>query len=324
MKRIKIVGLCLMAVLAGSALVAATAQAASPEYGQCVSGQKKANYTESLCKTLSVKIVKGKEELAHKGTFEWEKAPLATCVAVKKGFYSNSECTSRDESKGKPKGKFEKDCTTSCADFTTKSGAAAIYNFTPENEAEPEKLPQGATLAGAGGTVKCAASTGTGEFTGGESTTETLSLTGCESAGKACTTSGQAAGTIQARVIGNLELLPAGKGVGSYLEPAEEIKYACGTVSEDIEYNRAIGNVTGDISTPSNSSTDTWEVTSPSEGVQKDRYFLAEEVNLEGGPFEHWEGVITGYEDKHFGEFTAVGIALNQEVTSEAAVEVRP
>ena len=323
MKRIKIAGLCMLAVLACSALVAATAQAATPEFGQCVGGQKKANYTESLCKTLSVKIKKGKEELAHKGTFEWKKAPLATCVAVKKGFYSTSECTSRDESKGKPKGKFEKDCTTNCADFTTKSGPATIYNFTPENEGEPETLPQGTTLTGAGGTVKCAASSGTGEYISGEEAVETFSLTGCETAGKACTTSGQATGTIQGRAYDNLELLPAGGGVGSFLEPAEEIQFSCGTVSDDIEYNKVIGGVTGNINTPSKTSDEAWEVTSPSEGVEKDRHYLVEEISLEGGPFEHWEGLITGYEGKHFGVFTSQSIELNQEITNEAAVDIR-
>lgn len=327
MKRINIAGLCFVAVFAFSVLIAATAQAAiSPEFGQCVGGQKKGNYTESLCKTVAVKVKTKKgvitETPDHKGAYEWEPAPLATCVAVKKGFYSNSECTTRDESKGKPKGKFEKVCATSCADFTTKSGATTIYNFKPENESEPETLPQGSTLTGIGGTVKCSSSTGAGEYTSGETSSETLTLTGCESSGNVCTTSGQAAGTITAQIHLDLVTLPAGKGVGSYIEPAEEIKFTCGTVEEDLEYNKLIGTVTGDINTPSTSSAEAWAVTSPSEGVEKDRYF---EVggSLEGGPFEYWESVLKGYEGKKFGIFSATSIEATEEVTSEAALEVR-
>jgi hypothetical protein len=325
MKRINIAGLCLMAALAFSALIAATAQAANPEYGQCVvQGKKKGNYTESACKTLSVKFKKGKEELAHKGVYEWAEAPVATCVAVKKGFYSNSECTSRDESKGKPKGKFEKECATNCADFTTKSGAVTLYNFTPENQSEPTKLPQGATLTGLGGTVSCTGSSGAGEFLSGRFSSETITLTGCQSDGKACTTTGEAAGSIKAELHGFLYLLPEGKGVGTHLAPAEEIKFACGSVSDDIEYSGVIGVVTGDIGTPSTSSVDTWAVTSPSEGVQKERYVLEEETELEGGPFERWESVIAGYEGNHSGQFISTGLAMTQEVTDQATLEVRP
>jgi hypothetical protein len=327
MKRINIAGLCLVAAFAFSVLIAATAQAAiSPEFGQCVGGQKKGNYTESLCKTVAVKVKTKKgvitETPDHKGAYEWEPAPLATCVSVKKGFYSNSECTTRDESKGKPKGKFEKVCATSCADFTTKSGATTIYNFAPENESEPETLPQGSTLTGIGGTVKCSSSTGAGEYTSGESSSETLTLTGCESSGNTCTTTGEATGTIKAGVYLNLVTLPAGKGVGSYIVPAEEIKFTCGTVAEALEYGKLIGTVTGDINTPSTSSAEAWAVTSPSEGVEKERYFESG-GSLEGGPFEYWESVLKGYEGKKFGIFSATSIEAKEEVTSEATLEVR-
>jgi len=59
MKRIKIVGLCLVAAFAFSALIASGASAAT--YYRC-SAQKKGEYTESNCATKSAK--------AHKGTFE--------------------------------------------------------------------------------------------------------------------------------------------------------------------------------------------------------------------------------------------------------------
>jgi hypothetical protein len=323
MKRISIAGLCLMAALALTALIAATAQAANPEYGQCVGGQKKANFTESKCETVSVKIKKGKEEPAHKGTFEWKEAPLATCVAVKKGFYSNSECTSRDESKGKPKGKFEKVCSTSCADLTTKSGPVKFYNFTVENESEPQKLPQGATLTGLGGVISCTSSSGTGEFTGERSTTETVTFSGCSSDGEACTTLGQAAGTIEGALHTFLYLLPESKGVGMHLGSEEGFGFSCGSVSEDLEFGGVIGAVTGNIGAPSTASSDSWAVTNPSEGVEKERYYLRGS-ELEGGPFEHWSSVITNYAGSGHGEFIATGFEMNQEVTSQADQEVRP
>jgi hypothetical protein len=44
------------------------------------------------------------------------------CVAAKKGFYSDANCTTRDEKKGKPKGKFEWDSGATAVCFAQKHG----------------------------------------------------------------------------------------------------------------------------------------------------------------------------------------------------------
>lgn len=71
MKRIRIAGLCLVAVVATSAVAAATAMAEAPEYGRCLSvvGEKEGHktvyhggYTNNACTKVS-------EE--KKGKFEW-------------------------------------------------------------------------------------------------------------------------------------------------------------------------------------------------------------------------------------------------------------
>jgi hypothetical protein len=323
MKRLKGAGICLGLAFAFSALVPVAAQASSPEYGQCVAA-KKAVYTESKCETVAEK--KGKPD--HKGHFEWEAGPLPTCVAVKKGFYSSSECATRDEKKGKPAGKFEKVCAESCADFTTTSGPVTFYNFTPENGSEPEKLPQGKTLTGVGGAISCAHSTSVGEILGPSENAETVTYTGCESGGESCTTPGEASGTIVAPdIFGDLVTLPAGKGVGLLTRlGGNEIAFDCGPEVEDsIEFGHALGTVTGNISTPSTTSTQTFAVTNPSEGVQAQRYYLNEENVLVGGPALHLETHLTGYAHSgKFGQFIATGVNSTETVTNEAAEEIRP
>ncbi len=323
MKRLKGAGICIGLAFAFSALVPVAAQAATPEYGKCVEA-KKAEYTESKCETVAEK--KGKPD--HKGKFEWEAGPLPTCVAVKKGFYSNGECTTRDEKKGKPGGKFEKVCAESCADFKTTSGAVTFYNFTPENESEPEKLPQGKTLTGVGGAITCAHSTSVGEIVGPSESAETVTYTGCESGGDSCTTPGEASGTIVApEIFGDLVTLPAGKGVGDLTRlGGNEIAFNCGPeVEETIENGNALGVVTGDINTVSTTSTQTFAVTSPSEGVQAQRYYLNEENVLKGGPFLHLNSHLTGYAGSgKFGKFVPTGVSTTETVTSEAAEEIRP
>jgi hypothetical protein len=112
MKRIRIMGLVLVAAFALGALVAAGAAQAAPEYGQCVA-KKKGNYTNSGCTTSKPK----------KGKYEWEPGPSPTCVAKKKGAYTNSECTVKAKPK---KGKYEKNCPNSCADIKAHGGAAYL------------------------------------------------------------------------------------------------------------------------------------------------------------------------------------------------------
>jgi hypothetical protein len=124
MRRIRIVGLCLVASFAFGALVASAAQAAEPEWGRCVA-QKKGEYTEGNCKTKSAK--------AHKGKFEWKAGAPTGCEPKKKGEYTNETCTTKSS---KPhKGKFEK---TGGPHFTGKGGKGILITTlrTCSNEGE--------------------------------------------------------------------------------------------------------------------------------------------------------------------------------------------
>ena len=63
MSRLKLIGLCLVAVLASGSLAAASAWAEPPEIGRCVS-HAGGKYTNNVC----TKLAKGKKV----GSFEWE------------------------------------------------------------------------------------------------------------------------------------------------------------------------------------------------------------------------------------------------------------
>ncbi len=124
MKRIYIVGLCLTSVMAFSALASASASAA-PEYGSCkllgkhTTPKAKHGAYESGCTTLNAK---------HKGFYEWVPGPAPTCVAQKKGEYTEAACveTSLHATGKTHKGHFEKDCAVNCADISASGGAAFL------------------------------------------------------------------------------------------------------------------------------------------------------------------------------------------------------
>ena len=101
MRRIRLVVLCLTAVVASSAVAASSASAHSLE-GVCYAKKKGGEYSESACKA-SAPIKSGKP----KGKFEW--AELGTCYEEKGGEYTETACKTRAPSKkGKSKGKWEK------------------------------------------------------------------------------------------------------------------------------------------------------------------------------------------------------------------------
>ena len=82
MKRIKIVGLCLVAVLALVAIASATASAQTAEYGQCLA-KKKGNYSNSNCT--------GSDPGA--GKYEWYPGGPKGCVAKRRAKYTTRTCT---------------------------------------------------------------------------------------------------------------------------------------------------------------------------------------------------------------------------------------
>ncbi len=196
MKRIRIMGLCLIAAFAFSAMIASGASAGT--YYRC-NAHKKGKYSESGCKTLDEK--KGKP----KGSFELEE--VKTCVAQKKGKFADSACTIPDEKKGKGKGSFEK---AKGLGFTAKTGNAKL--------ATPDLGPTD---------VECSESTTVGELTGPKTDKERVRFTGCQFSGLPCQSAGpESTPSGESGVIDTNELdsklVDNGEKAGGYLseEPA--------------------------------------------------------------------------------------------------------
>jgi hypothetical protein len=171
----------------------------APEFGRCVA-QKGGEYAPGCG-----------EKPKRKGGFAWQPGPAPTCVAQKKGEYTDSGCTVK--SKKAHKGSFEKQGGPK---FTTAGGATTL-------EVGAHK-------------VTCAASTGQGEVTSATGGVERLTFTGCEMAGKKCTSEGSnatpsgSAGTIDTnqlglRLLGPVEGQVSGEQVWSQLSSAEHQPY---------------------------------------------------------------------------------------------------
>jgi len=160
MRRIKMIGLCVVAACAFAALAgASTASAAS--FNVCVPA-KHGNYADAACSKLAEK--KG---LPAPGKGKFEKAAVGSCIGQKHGNYADAACSKLAEKKGVPapgKGKFEKVAPPAAA--TVAGGHAE--------------------LVGAAGAIKCTASTGTESITGGKTITAKTTFTGCELKGAKC------------------------------------------------------------------------------------------------------------------------------------------
>jgi len=158
MKRIKVVGLCLM-VACALAAVGGASSASAAQFGKCVANFKHGNYTEGNCVTVAEK--KGKPD--HKGTFEFE--PAGACYGIKHGNFTESGCKTVAEKKGKPdhKGSFE----------LSPLQSAVVTGGKGE-------------LRSAAGTIECSASHGTQQITGPTSLVAQTIFTGCETKGQKC------------------------------------------------------------------------------------------------------------------------------------------
>jgi hypothetical protein len=73
MRRIKIVGLCLVAVFALGAMTAGSALASPPEFGRCLKGTEhsKSNYDSSKCIKLAGEDAVSEAEQLKKGVYKW-------------------------------------------------------------------------------------------------------------------------------------------------------------------------------------------------------------------------------------------------------------
>jgi len=189
MKRIHIVGLCLVAMFAFSAMASSSAFAG--EYGQClkispVTGKalKNQQYKDENCTV--------KENPADPdGKYGWFPGAPAKCQGAKNGHYHDNACTV-GEKESDPDGKFEARCgaapgsggnygpANNCATFTSKTGFAAL-----------------STPALGASAVECQKSTGTGEVTGAKTGTTVTTFTECSTKGEKCQSKGEPAGTIK-------------------------------------------------------------------------------------------------------------------------------
>jgi len=220
MKRIKIVGLCVVVACAFAA-VAGASSASAAEFGVCVAA-KKAVYTDANCTVKSVK--------ANKGHFEWHAA--GTCYAAKKAEYTDAGCTTK--SVKAHKGHFEKSPLLAA----TVSGGVG-------------------KLKSAAGTIECATSTGTQQITGPKTLVAATTFQSCETKGQPCQNG--AAGEIKTFALnGALTEPSAGKasvkltGTGSDgLGGASEGKYLAEFGCTGVAAVRVHGEL-GDNVTPTN------------------------------------------------------------------------
>ncbi len=227
---------------------------------------------------------------ASAGTYYW-------CKEVKKGFYSESGCKTRDEKKGKPEGKFELQPVEACVaqkkgNFT-ESGCKTVA----EKKGKPDhkgtfELTTGrkftdttgsaklATPALGPNDVECTASTSAGEITGPKTGTDRVSFTNCTLEGKKCesvdlfgggTPSG-VSGTIETNLL-DTKLVDHGEKAGGYKheEPALNEAWTEVVSSEHEPYSseficgaeiilRTHGSVSG-VDTPVNAAPSTSSTT---------------------------------------------------------------
>ena len=106
MKRMSIVGMCIVAAMALVSLMAAGTASAAPELGQCVHlgkytepKEKKGKYEDPACLIFSHKEKKGKLEPQEKGNYEWRSGAPGPCekLTKPKGNYEDSACTKLHE-----------------------------------------------------------------------------------------------------------------------------------------------------------------------------------------------------------------------------------
>ena len=233
MKHVKLLGLCLIAVFALTAVAASAAQAEGPEWGRCVKLAKdKGKYKDSNCTELEGKTNgKGVFKAKAKGFYEWEGNANTTCYLepAKKGKYKNSTCTELEGKTKKgvfvpeEKGKYEK--VVGGPKFTGKGGKSELWASADICEPEtrhPYPCPGEKLIINPN--VECAGETASGEATGTNGVTGIhVTFKGCSLFGAApCHSKGAAAGEIVVNALkGSLGYINKAKHeVGVLLEPA--------------------------------------------------------------------------------------------------------
>ncbi len=248
MRHLKLIGLCVVALFALTAVAAAgSASAAGPEWGACVEaksiGVQHGHYEDSNC--TKEKFTEKKGVKKYSGKYEWKAgAPAAPeCLKKKHGNYTDSACTKEKEKKGVPeehKGKYEKGGPK----FTAAAGAGVLrstYAACFKGDEEPNidlRFPaedchgvapgggHGYQLSAIHPEVECATEHATGEAKGSDEVANvSVRFTGCAADGLPATTPGLSAGEIQTSTLKgrlgyiNKSATPEPE-VGVLLEPA--------------------------------------------------------------------------------------------------------
>jgi hypothetical protein len=293
MKRIRIIGLCLVVMFAVSVVAAASASAQRPEFMTCLKA--------------------GKEKVTYKGVVK----------EVYTGKYTEAKCVTlapkgKYRAEGKPEGKFELGAWNAGkkVSFATKSGPTTFYNYTTEFGGGPR---EGKTLTGQGGVVKCTLSKGKGEVTSAIEYTMKVEYTGCTSLGKECKSEGAKPGVIKSTELHNeLAYLPGqGEKVADYLafgepEPAFS-KIVCGEVVIKEGFSGTTGVASGNINSASKTFVNTFKVTTPAEGVQEQGY-TEETLGTLEGPF-FMTAKLSGYIGVSSSD---LGVETTSTITGEA------
>jgi hypothetical protein len=269
MKRIRIMGLCLVAVFAFTAVAAASASAAGPEYMTC---QKVSKVT---VKYKVTKIVKGvpveseKEKAITEGKFA-SKNCSGTELAPEPGVYYPG-----------PEGKYELGSYSlaKTTAYKVAGGPSELYNWAPTGP----PISTGKTE----GVVSCTSSKGVGDQLNATQGVVTVEYKGCSTEkGALPCASGSKKGVITTDLMATqlVALYPEGQDgvlVASAKGGEEPLAtFKCGPVTIETK-GAALGLIAGDIGTISKEATDTFAVTTPEEGVQD---FTA--IYTEVGPME--------------------------------------
>jgi hypothetical protein len=255
----------------GDATFKALGPGGGPEYGRCVA-QKHGEYSFSNCVT--------KSKRPHKGKFEWRPGPARPCFAMEKGEYTDSGCTVK--SKRLHKGAFEREAGPR---FTSTSGPITL------------EAPESGS-----GKVVCAAGAGSGEVTGRNTGVERIAFTGCETAGKKCTSEGSngspsgQAGVIDTNLLDMRLLGPEESGLGppqvlTQLASGEHQPYLAefgceGPRSRIKGYFSGVQN--GNVGTPSAASRTSIQALHSERGLRDGEEALFTELSENGG--SSWSG----------------------------------
>jgi len=266
--------------------------AGAPEYGQCVA-QKHGNYVDPGCSTLAEKHG---QPVEHRGHYEFEAGPPPTCAPAKKGDYTDAGCTVKASKPGK--GRYE---AQPGPGYTSATGAVTL---------------QAPSL---GKSVTCAAGSGTGEITGVHSGVERLTLTGCEAAGKKCTSEGadgtgsSTPGVIVTNELRTRLLGPVEGQVWVQLTSAEHEPYLAefGCAGVRVRTAGSIAGVqSGDVGLPSTASSTAFALSAGEHELAGGEQSLLSAYSLNGG--KGWGST-----------FATIALATSAN-TAAAATEIRP